>query len=92
MVGRGVGTDGMAAVTSAFPLSLVAMALALLLGAGTGNRISVLLGQRDATGAERVLGQGLRQALINGTVLALVCWMQIPPSLDPLNPEESHMG
>ena len=75
MVGRGVGTDGMAAVTSAFPLSLVAMALALLLGAGTGNRISVLLGQRDATGAERVLGQGLRQALINGTVLALVCWI-----------------
>lgn len=66
LVGRGVGTDGMAAVTSAFPLSIVAMALGLLVGTGTGNRISVLLGQRDAEGAERVLGQGLRLALING--------------------------
>ena len=72
LVGRGVGTDGMAAVTSAFPLAIVAMALGLLVGTGTGNRISVLLGQRDREGAERVLGQGLRLALINGVVLALV--------------------
>jgi len=48
------------------------MALGLLVGTGTGNRISVLLGQRDREGAERVLGQGLRLALINGVVLALV--------------------
>jgi putative MATE family efflux protein len=72
LVGRGVGTDGMAAVTSAFPLAIMAMALGLLVGTGTGNRISVLLGQRDREGAERVLGQGLRLALINGVVLALV--------------------
>jgi putative MATE family efflux protein len=81
LVGRGVGTDGMAAVTSAFPLSIVAMALGLLVGTGTGNRISVLLGQRDAQGAERVLGQGMRLALINGTLLALVCWAFTKPLL-----------
>jgi putative MATE family efflux protein len=81
LVGRGVGTDGMAAVTSAFPLSIVAMALGLLVGTGTSNRISVLLGQRDAVAAERVLGQGLRLALINGTVLALACWAFTRPLL-----------
>jgi putative MATE family efflux protein len=81
LVGRGVGTDGMAAVTSAFPLSIVAMALGLLVGTGTGNRISVLLGQRDAEEAERVLGQGLRLALINGTVLALLIWTFSKPVL-----------
>jgi Na+-driven multidrug efflux pump len=81
LVGRGVGTDGMAAVTSAFPLSIVALALGLLVGTGTGNRISVLLGQRDAGGAERVLGQGLRLALINGTVLALLTWTFTGPLL-----------
>lgn len=75
IVGRGVGTDGMAAVTSAFPLSIVAMALGLLVGTGTGNRISVLLGQRDVIGAERVLGQGLRLALINGGILAILSWI-----------------
>jgi len=81
LVGRGVGTDGMAAVTSAFPLSIVAMALGLLVGTGTGNRISVLLGQRDAQGAERVLGQGLRLALINGTLLAAMSWAFTKPLL-----------
>ena len=72
LVGRGVGTDGMAAVTSAFPLTIVTMALGLLVGTGTGNRISVLLGQRDQEGAERVLGQGLRLSLINGVAFALI--------------------
>jgi putative MATE family efflux protein len=81
LVGRGVGTGGMAAVTSAFPLSIVAMALGLLVGTGTGNRISVLLGQRDSAGAERVLGQGLRLAIINGMVLALISWVFTRPIL-----------
>ena len=81
IVGRGVGTDGMAAVTSAFPLSIAAMALGLLLGTGTGNRISVLLGQRDADGAERVLGQGLRLALILGVALAIITWLFTRPLL-----------
>jgi putative MATE family efflux protein len=81
LVGRGVGTDGMAAVTSAFPLSIVAMALGLLVGTGTGTRISVLLGKRDAEGAERALGQGLRLALINGTLLAILYWTFTKPLL-----------
>ena len=81
LVGRGVGTDGMAAVTSAFPLAIVAMALGLMVGTGTGNRISVLLGQGDVPGAERVLGQGLRMALINGSGLALVSWLFTKPIL-----------
>ncbi len=72
LVGRGVGTDGMAAVTAAFPLSIVSLAMGLLVGAGTGNRISVLLGKGDRAGAERVLGQGVRLALINGFVLAIL--------------------
>jgi putative MATE family efflux protein len=81
MVGRGVGTDAVAAVTSAFPLSIVALALGLLVGTGTGNRISVLLGKRDTVAAERVLGQGLRLALINGTLLAIVTWLFTKPLL-----------
>ncbi len=81
LVGRGVGTDGVAAVTAALPLSIMGLALALLVGTGTGNRISVLLGQRDAKGAERVLGQGLRLAVINGIGLALLFWAFTKPLL-----------
>jgi putative MATE family efflux protein len=81
LVGRGVGTDGVAAVTSAFPLVMVAMALGLLVGTGTGNRISVLLGQRDTENAERVLAQGLRLSLFNGIGLALIVWVFTGPLL-----------
>jgi len=72
MVGRGVGTDAVAAVTAAYPLSVLALALGLLVGTGTGIRISVLLGRNDTNEAQRYLGQGLRIALFNGTVLSLL--------------------
>lgn len=81
MVGRGVGTDAVAAVTAAFPLSIVAMALGLLVGTGTGNRISVLLGKGDIAEAERVLGQGLRLAFINSVGLAVATWVFARPLL-----------
>lgn len=81
IVGRGVGTDGMAAVTSVFPLTIVAMAFGLLIGTGTGNRISVLLGKGDREGAERVLGQGARLGLISGTLLAIAIWAFTRPLL-----------
>jgi putative MATE family efflux protein len=81
LVGRGVGTDGVAVVTSAFPLAMVAMALGLLVGTGTGNRISVLLGQRDLENAERVLCQGLRLSLFNGLGLAVIVWAFTGPIL-----------
>ena len=81
IIGRGVGTDAMAAVTAAFPLSIVGMAVALLLGTGTGNRISVLLGQKDLEGAERVLGQSVRLGAIAGIVLAIVSCVFTQPIL-----------
>jgi putative MATE family efflux protein len=81
LVGRGVGTDGVAVVTSAFPLAMVAMALGLLVGTGTGNRMSVLLGQRDTENAERVLCQGLWLSLFNGLGLALLIWAFTGPLL-----------
>lgn len=81
MVGRGIGTDAMAAVTAAFPVSIVAMAVGLLVGAGTANKLSVLLGQRDHDGAERILGQSVRMSVRNGVLLAAVTWLATEPIL-----------
>jgi Na+-driven multidrug efflux pump len=38
LVGRGVGTEAMAAVTCAYPLTMLALGAGLWLGTGTGNR------------------------------------------------------
>jgi putative MATE family efflux protein len=72
LVSRGVGTEAVAAVSASFPLTIVSLALGLLVGAGTGNRIAALLGKGDREGAERMLGQGVRLALINGIALAAI--------------------
>ncbi|MBN1609750.1 MAG: MATE family efflux transporter [Polyangiaceae bacterium] len=81
IVGRGVGTDGIAAVTAAFPLSLLALALGMLVGAGACTQMSVLLGRADRDGAERMLGQALRLSFMNGGALAIVTWLFTEPIL-----------
>ncbi|HEY5959440.1 MAG TPA: MATE family efflux transporter, partial [Polyangiaceae bacterium] len=81
MVGRGVGTEGMAAVTSAYPVTILAMGVGLLLGTGTGNMISTLLGQGKKDEAEQVLGQSLRLGLLLGTALATLLWVFARPVL-----------
>ncbi len=70
LVGRGVGTEAMAAVTCAYPLTILSMGIGLLLGTGTGNQISTYLGQGRKGDAERVLGQSVRLSLLLGGGLA----------------------
>jgi len=70
LVGRGVGTEGMAAVTCAYPLTILSMGIGLLLGTGTGNHISTYLGQGRRAEAERVLGQSVRLGLLLGGAVA----------------------
>ena len=70
LVGRGVGTEAMAAVTCAYPLTMLALGVGLWLGTGAGNQISTFLGQGKTEEAERVLGQSLRLGLFAGSALA----------------------
>ncbi|HET6440137.1 MAG TPA: MATE family efflux transporter [Anaeromyxobacter sp.] len=81
LVGRGVGTEGMAAVTCAYPLTILSMGIGLLLGTGTGNHISTYLGQGRPDRAERVLGQSVRLGLFLGGAVALVYTMLARPIL-----------
>jgi len=72
LVGRGVGTEAMAAVTCAYPLTILGMGFGLLLGTGTGNQISTFLGKNLRDEAENVLGQSLRLAIVLGAGFALI--------------------
>ena len=70
-VGRGVGPQGIAAVFAAFPIQIVVMAFALLVGSGGVSLISRSLGARDIARAERTLGTITSVSLIVGTLAAL---------------------
>ena len=58
-VGQCFGTDGLAAVTVAFPVILIFLAIAMTIGTGATIIISIKLGERDVDKAEEALGQAL---------------------------------
>ena len=57
-IGQGVGPLGIAGATIAFPLMMVQIAFATLIGMGATTLISINLGRQDKEKAERVLGNG----------------------------------
>lgn len=58
-IGQGVGTEAIAGLAITFPVMNVSAALGVLIGAGASARVSIMLGAKDFTGAERVLGNAL---------------------------------
>jgi putative MATE family efflux protein len=57
-IGQSVGPLGIAGATIAFPLMMVQIAFATLIGMGATTLISINLGRQDRETAERVLGNG----------------------------------
>lgn len=66
-VGQGVGEVGLTAVTIAFPLMSVLMAVGMLVGLGAAALVSIRLGKQDKAGAELILGNAF--TMIIGFVL-----------------------
>ena len=50
-VGRTVGSEGLAALSLAFPFMLLFIAFGILVGVGTSSRMAIQLGEKDAPGA-----------------------------------------
>ncbi len=70
-IGRGVGVDGIAATNVAFPLTVVSMALALMLGDGCASFISLALGQGKEEDADKAFGTAFWLLIAFGVLLAL---------------------
>jgi putative MATE family efflux protein len=58
-VGQGVGTIALTAVTIAFPIMAILMAVGMLVGIGSATLISISLGEQNREHAERVLGNAV---------------------------------
>jgi len=67
-----LGSYGNAANTVVFPLTVVALAIAVMIGDGACSRISMLLGLGNREQAARVFGNGVTLALIAGLALFAV--------------------
>lgn len=77
-VGQGVGITGMAATNVAFPLTIIATALGLLIGDGSAANISLCLGRKEQEKADKIAGHAVTMLVFCGGVLWLVCNLFAP--------------
>ncbi len=79
-VGQGVGMIALTAVTIAFPIMTLLMAIGMLIGIGAGALVSISLGEKKIEEAEQVLGNALIMAIVFIAPAALI----VLHFLDPL--------
>jgi len=80
-IGRGIGSLGIAGVTIGFPMMLVMMAFAMLIGLGGAALISIKLGEKKRDDAERVLGNGFVLLIINSAAISIIGLTFLDPLL-----------
>ncbi len=78
-IGWGVGTLGNSATNVVFPLNMVVMALALLLGDGGASYLSLELGKQNQKGAEKAANNTLSWLIIVGIVFTIICYIFFRP-------------
>ena len=67
-IGPGVGAEAIAGLAITFPVMNVSAAIGVLIGVGAAARVSILLGQNNLLGAQKVLGNSLVLIAINAFV------------------------
>lgn len=77
-VGQGVGVTGMAATNVAFPLTIIAIAVALLIGDGCAANISLCLGRKEQELANRTVSQAVTLLIASGVIILLLCIILAP--------------
>jgi putative MATE family efflux protein len=80
-IDRGVGMIGVAAVSIAFPVQMLVMAVAATFGIGGGALISIALGSEDLDRANRVFGNIISMVLLFSFIAALLGLTLLDPLL-----------
>lgn len=80
-IGHGVGAYAISGIAVTFPLMNLASALGMLVGVGASTMISVLLGQKNYTVANRVLGNVVSLGAIIGISFTIVTLLFLDPIL-----------
>ncbi len=80
-IGHGVSEFALAGLAITFPILIFMQAFGMLVGAGASVRISIVLGQRNYKGAERVLGNAAILTLITQVLVLVPCFIYMEPLL-----------
>jgi len=80
-IGQGVGYQGNAATTVAFPIVTIALALSMLVGAGGSAYASIRLGEGRFDIAEKVLGNMMTILIVLGLIVCGIGFCFFEPML-----------
>lgn len=80
-IGHGVGPYAISGIAVTFPLMNLATALGTLVGVGASTLLSVLLGQRNYEGANKVLSNVVTLSIIIGVAFTVVTFLFLDPIL-----------
>ncbi len=80
-IGQGVGAEALSGLTSVFPIMLILMAFGMLIGMGSGVRISINLGKGNLKRAEQVLGNAVMMSIILAIILSAIAFAIKDPIL-----------
>jgi putative MATE family efflux protein len=80
-IGHGVGSLGIGGTTIAFPIMLIMMAFAMLIGVGANSLVSIRLGQNRKEEAEGIFGNALVLLIISSVALSIIGLVVLDPIL-----------
>lgn len=80
-IGQGVGSIALSGLSVVFPIMLVVMAFGMLIGMGAGVQVSINMGRKDFSRAERVLGNAFFMMLTVGLLVTFLGFVIKGPML-----------
>lgn len=80
-IGQGVGPIGLSALSAVFPIMLIMMGFGMLVGIGAGVRVSINLGLKNITQAEKVLGNAVILLIIISFFITVIGFLIKGPML-----------
>jgi len=78
------GTAGIMATTLVFPFTVVALALALLIGDGSAALFSISLGAKDEKTSNKAIGNAILSVIVFSIILVIIGFVFMGPILDVL--------
>jgi putative MATE family efflux protein len=78
---KGLGSDGLAGITIAFPIMIIILAVGIMFGVGGATLFSINLGKKDKESAEKVMGNAFLMLIITSLIITIVGEIFLEPML-----------
>jgi putative MATE family efflux protein len=91
-IGRGVGAEALSGLSVVFPIMIIVAAFGMLIGIGSGVRVSIAMGRRDKEMAERVIGNGFVLMILMSILVTILGFAIKTPLLKSFGANQVTIG